>query len=35
MLDLLQARIGNDPRTEILIAAEEQARITARRLEAL
>jgi 2-oxo-4-hydroxy-4-carboxy-5-ureidoimidazoline decarboxylase len=35
MLDLLQTRLRNDPPAEILIAAEEQAQITARRLEAL
>jgi 2-oxo-4-hydroxy-4-carboxy-5-ureidoimidazoline decarboxylase len=32
MLALLQARITNDPATEIRIAAEEQAKITALRL---
>jgi 2-oxo-4-hydroxy-4-carboxy-5-ureidoimidazoline decarboxylase len=32
MLALLEARLQNDPDTEILIAAEEQARITAIRL---
>lgn len=32
MLALLTARLGNDPRVEIRIAAEEQARITALRL---
>jgi 2-oxo-4-hydroxy-4-carboxy-5-ureidoimidazoline decarboxylase len=35
MLDLLLTRFRNDPAAEILIAAEEQAQITARRLEAL
>jgi 2-oxo-4-hydroxy-4-carboxy-5-ureidoimidazoline decarboxylase len=35
MLDMLRARLRNDPRTEMLIAAEEQAQITARRLEVL
>jgi len=35
MLDMLRARLRNDPRTELLIAAEEQAQITARRLEVL
>ena len=35
MLDLLLTRLRNDPAAEILIAAEEQAQITARRLEAL
>lgn len=32
MLALLEARLPNDPETEIRIAAEEQARITAMRL---
>jgi hypothetical protein len=32
---MLRARLRNDPRTELLIAAEEQAQITARRLEVL
>lgn len=32
VLELLTARLGNDPRVEIKIAAEEQARITALRL---
>ena len=32
MLALLQARLGNDPATEIHIAAEEQAKITELRL---
>ena len=35
MLDLLLTRFRNDPAAEILIAAEEQAQITARRLEDL
>jgi 2-oxo-4-hydroxy-4-carboxy-5-ureidoimidazoline decarboxylase len=35
MLDLLLTRMHNDPQAEILVAAEEQALITARRLEAL
>jgi 2-oxo-4-hydroxy-4-carboxy-5-ureidoimidazoline decarboxylase len=35
MLHLLRTRLSNDPAAEILIAAEEHARITARRLEAL
>lgn len=35
MLDMLLTRLRNDPPTEILFAAEEQAQITARRLEAL
>jgi 2-oxo-4-hydroxy-4-carboxy-5-ureidoimidazoline decarboxylase len=35
MLDLLLTRFRNDPPAEIRIAAEEQAQITARRLEAL
>jgi 2-oxo-4-hydroxy-4-carboxy-5-ureidoimidazoline decarboxylase len=35
MLDMLRARLRNDLRTELLIAAEEQAQITARRLEVL
>jgi 2-oxo-4-hydroxy-4-carboxy-5-ureidoimidazoline decarboxylase len=35
MLDMLRARLRNDPRTELLIAAEEQAQITARRREVL
>ena len=32
MLDLLEARLSNDPQTEILIAAEEHARICELRL---
>ena len=32
MLEMLQARLRNDPTTELLIAAEEQAKITALRL---
>ena len=32
MLEMLQARLSNDPATELLIAAEEQAKITALRL---
>jgi 2-oxo-4-hydroxy-4-carboxy-5-ureidoimidazoline decarboxylase len=32
MLSLLQARIGHDPATEIRVAADEQAKITAIRL---
>jgi len=35
MLDLLLTRFRNDPAAELLIAAEEQAQITARRLGAL
>jgi 2-oxo-4-hydroxy-4-carboxy-5-ureidoimidazoline decarboxylase len=35
MLDRLLTRLPNDPAAEILIAAEEHAQITARRLEAL
>lgn len=35
MLQMLRERLGNDPETEIRIAAEEQARITAIRLKAL
>jgi 2-oxo-4-hydroxy-4-carboxy-5-ureidoimidazoline decarboxylase len=35
MLQMLRERLGNDPETEIQIAAEEQARITAIRLKAL
>jgi 2-oxo-4-hydroxy-4-carboxy-5-ureidoimidazoline decarboxylase len=35
MLALLRARLGNDPAIEIRIAAREQARITALRLEGL
>jgi 2-oxo-4-hydroxy-4-carboxy-5-ureidoimidazoline decarboxylase len=35
MLDMLLTRLRNDPAQEILFAAEEQAQITARRLEAL
>ena len=32
MLEMLRARLNNEPATEILIAAEEQAKITALRL---
>ena len=32
MLEMLQARLTNDPATELLIATEEQAKITALRL---
>jgi 2-oxo-4-hydroxy-4-carboxy-5-ureidoimidazoline decarboxylase len=32
MLEMLQGRLNNDPATEILVAAEEQAKITALRL---
>jgi 2-oxo-4-hydroxy-4-carboxy-5-ureidoimidazoline decarboxylase len=32
MLEILQARLNNDPATELLVAAEEQAKITALRL---
>ena len=32
MLEMLQARLKNDPATEIVVAAEEQAKITALRL---
>jgi 2-oxo-4-hydroxy-4-carboxy-5-ureidoimidazoline decarboxylase len=35
MADLLDARLGNDPETELRIAAAEQAKITALRLESL
>jgi len=35
MLDLLEARIDNDRETELTIAAGEQAKITANRLEKL
>jgi 2-oxo-4-hydroxy-4-carboxy-5-ureidoimidazoline decarboxylase len=35
MLALVQARLGNDPATEIHVAAAEQARITALRLDGL
>jgi 2-oxo-4-hydroxy-4-carboxy-5-ureidoimidazoline decarboxylase len=35
MLDLLQARLGNDPETELRIAAAEQAKITHLRLDKL
>jgi 2-oxo-4-hydroxy-4-carboxy-5-ureidoimidazoline decarboxylase len=35
MLELLRARLPNDPATEIRIAAEEQAKITALRLKRL
>jgi 2-oxo-4-hydroxy-4-carboxy-5-ureidoimidazoline decarboxylase len=35
MADLLEARIANDPDTELRIAAAEQAKITRLRLEAL
>ena len=35
MLDLLRARLGNDPHTELQIAAAEQAKITRLRLEKL
>jgi 2-oxo-4-hydroxy-4-carboxy-5-ureidoimidazoline decarboxylase len=35
MLDLLLTRLRNDAPEEIMVAAEEQAQITARRLEAL
>ena len=35
MLTILQARIGNDRRDELLIAAEEQRKITRLRLEKL
>jgi len=33
MLELLRQRLGNDPETELRIAAEEQRKITRRRLE--
>jgi allantoicase len=33
MLELLRRRLGNDPETELRIAAEEQRKITRRRLE--
>ncbi len=35
MLDLLRQRLGNDPATELRVAAGEQARITRLRLERL
>ena len=35
MLALLRARLDNDPRTEIQIAAARQAKITALRLDAI
>jgi allantoicase len=35
MLELLRARLGNDPETELRIAAEEQRKITSLRLEKL
>jgi OHCU decarboxylase len=35
ILDALRARLGNDPAAELLIAAEEQRRITRLRLEKL
>lgn len=35
MLDIMKSRIDNDPDTEIRIAAEEQARITAKRINGL
>jgi 2-oxo-4-hydroxy-4-carboxy-5-ureidoimidazoline decarboxylase len=35
MADLLDARLGNDPETELRIAAAEQAKITRLRLESL
>jgi OHCU decarboxylase len=35
MLALLRARLGNDPRTEIRVAAAQQAEITALRLDAI
>lgn len=35
LLKLLQRRLGNDPQTELRIAADEQARITRLRLERL
>ena len=35
MLGLLEARLGNDPETEIRVAAAEQADITALRLKAM
>ena len=35
MLDLLRARIGNDPAAELLLAAEEQKKITRLRLAKL
>ena len=35
MLELLQTRLGNDPKTELRIAAEEQRKITNLRLEKL
>jgi OHCU decarboxylase len=35
MLDLLRTRLGNDPATELAVAAEEQRKITRLRLEKL
>ena len=35
MLALVRQRINNDPRAELLVAAEEQAKITALRLQHL
>jgi 2-oxo-4-hydroxy-4-carboxy-5-ureidoimidazoline decarboxylase len=35
MLALLQARLANDPETELRVAAAEQAKITRIRLEKL
>jgi 2-oxo-4-hydroxy-4-carboxy-5-ureidoimidazoline decarboxylase len=35
MADLLDARLGNDPDTELRLAAAEQAKITRLRLESL
>jgi 2-oxo-4-hydroxy-4-carboxy-5-ureidoimidazoline decarboxylase len=35
MLDLLTERLSNDPAAEILVAAEEQRKITRIRLEKL
>jgi OHCU decarboxylase len=35
MLALAKARLGNDPATELAVAAEEQAKITDLRLERL
>ena len=35
MLELLRTRLANDPETEIQIAAEEQAKITELRLDAV
>jgi OHCU decarboxylase len=33
LLDMLQERLGHDPAQELMVAAEEQAKITALRLD--